>query len=166
MNMRTTISALFVVMMICLVSPVLAGGDDLYQESFPVPAPDMAKATSLESFFLPAQVDNTATTGHGNVQFKVMWNTSTGRYQLLIWSKNSYYGCTGYRQWFDAPAATYFDEWPRRGGALCVGWPPTYSGMNSSMQLLDVDGDGDLDVFQLAETAPEVWTVYLFKNLN
>jgi len=166
MDLKTRMSCLMVLLLVCLVIPAFAGGDDLYQESFPIPEMSMSKATLDQSAFRVATVTNTATTGHGNVQFKVMWNSDTNRYQLLIWSLDSSYGCTGYRQWFDAPTTTYFASWPRRGGALCVGWPPTYAGMNSSMQLLDVDGDGDLDVFQLAEYVPEEWTVYLYQNLN
>ncbi|UCH92457.1 MAG: hypothetical protein JSV88_19465 [Candidatus Aminicenantes bacterium] len=149
--------------------------DDLYQESFPVTFPwqeenlASVNATMDESVFTIATVSNTESTGHGEVQFKVLWNGTTDRYQLLIWSHYSYIpGYIGYRQWFQPPSDNYFTAWPKSGGALPVGWPPTIIGMNKSIQLIDVDEDGDLDVFQLVETetSSEVWTVYLYKNSN
>lgn len=125
----------------------------------------IAKATTAESVYVAATVSNTLTTGHGNVQFKVLWNTSTNAWQILAWSYNSPYGCVGYRQWYQQPVGT-FGSWPRSGGAACVGWPPDITGMNKSMQLIDIDGDGDLDVFQLVETSSQNWVVYLYKNSN
>jgi len=150
--------------------------DDVNKESFTVnlqPVQDdlsYVQATTDESVFTIATVTNTYTTDHGEVQFKVLWNGTTDRYQLLIWShysSNPYY--IGYRQWFQAPSSTYFADWPRSGGALNVGWPPNIAGMNKSIQLLDVDEDGDLDVFQLVQTSttsPYEWKVYLYKNSN
>lgn len=127
-------------------------------------------ATMDESVFLIATVTNTYSTDHGEVQFKVLWNGTTDRYQLLIWSHYCYNSSyIGYRQWFQAPTDNYFAAWPRSGGALNVGWPPTIAGMNKSIQLLDVDEDGDLDVFQLVQTSttsPYEWKVYLYKNSN
>jgi hypothetical protein len=151
--------------------------DDLYQESFPVnlqPAEEQLSfvdATTAEAVFTIATVNNTYTTGHGEVQFKVFWNGATDRYQLVIWSHYGYSGYVGYRQWYQAPSGTYFAAWPRSGGAIGVGWPPspTIIGMNKSIQLLDVDEDGDLDVFQLVQTSttsPYEWKVYLYKNDN
>ena len=37
--------------------------------------------------------------------------------------------------------------------------------VDESVNLLDVDSDGDLDVFQLLETAPNTWTVFLNRAL-
>jgi len=153
-----------------------ASEDDLYHESFPVFMPQeeeqlsSVSATTAEAVFTVATVSDTYSTGHGEVQFKVFWNGTTDRYQLLIWSHYGYLsGYIGYRQWFQAPTNTYFAAWPRSGSALGVGWPPTITGMNSSIQLLDVDEDGDLDVFQLVQTSttsPYQWKVYLYKNDN
>jgi hypothetical protein len=127
------------------------------------------RATTAESIFTVATVSDTYTTGHGEVQFKVFWNGATDRFQLCIWSHYcSVPWYTGYRQWFQAPSGGPFAAWPRSGSARNVGWPPapTIIGMKSSIQLLDVDEDGDLDVFQLVETSSAVWTVYLYKNHN
>ena len=139
----------------------------IYEEETSPAEPDriVATATTADSVYVAATVTNTATTGHGNVQFKVLWNSSTNAWQILAWSYNSYGGCVGYRQWYQQPVGI-FGTWPKSGGALCVGWPPDIAGMNNSMQLIDIDGDGDLDVFQLVETSSQNWTVYLYKNSN
>ncbi|HEX2254029.1 MAG TPA: hypothetical protein VHQ65_12235 [Thermoanaerobaculia bacterium] len=143
----------------------------IYEQEVPTGTAEMerivAAATTAGSVYTAAVITNTSTTGHGNVQFQVLWNSSTGKYQILVWSYNSPYGCVGYRQWFQEPAGV-FGSWPRSGGAACVGWPPStlYPGINNSMQIIDVDADGDLDVFQLVETSSSNWTVYLYKNSN
>lgn len=145
--------------------------DTLYQESFDVPEElsaaeeIMRKATSTDSVFQVAQATNTNTTGHGNVVFRVTYNSSLDRWDLLLWSKDSYGSCAGYRKWYRVDNPT-FGSWPYGGGALCVGWPATYNNMHENIQIIDHDLDGDLDVFVMLETSPKVWTVYLYKNLE
>lgn len=120
-------------------------------------------ATTAESAFVVVAVSNVyGATGHGEVQFKVFWDSTQSQYQALIWS----HGSCAYRQWYVAQATGPFQAWTRRGGAQCVEWPPSYGGMNKSIQLVDVDQDGDLDAFQLMETSTGVWTLYLYKNVN
>ena len=173
MLVNKAVSVIAVIVVVLLGGHLFTGQDTMEIESF-----DLLQAqteqpmetttdAATESVYSILTVTNTHTTGHGNVLFKVLWYGVGNHYQILIWSKFNYSTGQGYRQWFEPTnRAHYFGTWFKRGGALPVGWPPNYTGMNKSMQLIDVDGDGDLDVFQLVEAAPEVWTVYLYKNSN
>jgi hypothetical protein len=150
---------------------------EFYQEPLPMYMSQdeeqlsQVNATTAEAIFTVATVSNTYSTGNGEVQFKVFWNPATDRYQAVIWSHYGPGGAVGFRQWFQAPTTTYFASWPYSGSFLGCGWPPapTIIGMNKSIQLLDVDDDGDLDVFQLVQTSttsPYEWKLYLHKNDN
>lgn len=151
-----------------------ASEDEFSQEALPVSQDEEQLSylnyTTAEAIFTVATVTNTYSTDHGEVLFKVFWNPTTDRYQLLIWSHYNYNpGSIGYRQWFQAPTDNYFAAWPRSGGASGVGWPPSITGMNKCLQFIDVDDDGDLDVFHLVQTStvsPYEWKVYLYKNGN
>jgi hypothetical protein len=71
---------------------------------------------------------------------------------------------SGRRSHFEPGGGGVFAPWPNLGGAFGVGWPPPLNYSNA-FQLLDVDLDGDLDIFHLVETAPDTWTVFLSRTL-
>lgn len=56
-----------------------------------------------------------------------------------------------------------FTPWPNLGGAFGVGWPPPANYTNQ-FQMLDIDLDGDLDVFQILETSANTWSVFLSRT--
>jgi hypothetical protein len=125
-------------------------------------------ANPSESRFVIATATNTDTTGHGNVKFQVCIG-SDGVAFCILWSKYAYNqnnGYKGYRKWYKPRNKDYFATWRYTGGAANVGWPSTRNNMSENIQEIDIDGDGDLEVFVLMETSPKVWKVYCYKNLE
>lgn len=96
-------------------------------------------------------------TGYGNGRFLVFpfFTHTVPNWRLTIWCNAA---GSGRRSHFEPTGGNVFAAWPGVGGAFGVGWPPTPNYTNQ-YQLLDVDSDGDLDVFRIEETAANTWTV-------
>ena len=99
--------------------------------------------------------------GYGNARFIVFPFFANANWRLSIWCNAA---GSGRRSHFEPGVSGLFTTWPGVGGSFGVGWPPTSNYVNQ-YQLLDIDIDGDLDVFQLRETGPDTWSVFLSKAL-
>ncbi|MBX9400714.1 hypothetical protein K4L06_05270 [Lysobacter sp. BMK333-48F3] len=102
-------------------------------------------------------------TGYGNARFIVFpsFGSAPPNWRMTIWCSA---GGSGRRGHFEPGGGGVFTAWPYAGGAFGIGWPasPNYG---NQYQSLDIDSDGDLDVFQLVETAANTWSVYLSRTL-
>ncbi|MEI2453334.1 hypothetical protein ABU614_08040 [Lysobacter firmicutimachus] len=100
--------------------------------------------------------------GYGNARFIVFpsFGSAPPNWRMTIWCNA---GGSGRRGHFEPGSGGVFSAWPYAGGAFGVGWPasPNYG---NQYQSLDIDIDGDLDVFQLVETAANTWSVYLSRT--
>lgn len=101
-------------------------------------------------------------TGYGNARFQVFpsFGSAPPNWRLTIWCSA---GGTGRRGHFEPGTTGVFTAWPYAGGAFGIGWPasPSYG---NQYQSLDIDSDGDLDVFQLLETSANTWSVFLSRT--
>lgn len=122
-----------------------------------------AKASRAELYDPPVNIGTLAcpagSTGYGNARFLVFpfFGGTPPTWRLTIWCNAA---GTGRRSHFEPGAGGLFTAWPGVGGAFGVGWPPPLSYSNQ-YQLLDIDTDGKLDVFQLLETSTNTWSVFL-----
>ncbi len=98
-------------------------------------------------------------TGYGNARFIVFPFFGDANWRLTIWCNDSGIGT---RSHFEPGTGGVFTTWPNVASSTGVGWPPPASYTNQ-YQLLDIDIDGDLDVFRLVETSPNTWSVFLSK---
>ena len=100
--------------------------------------------------------------GYGNARFLIFpsWASSPPNWRLTIWCNA---GGAGRRWHFEPGAGGVFTGWTSLGGAFGIGWPPPANYTNQ-YQMLDIDIDGDLDVFQLLETAPDTWSVFVSRT--
>jgi hypothetical protein len=101
-------------------------------------------------------------TGYGNARFIVFpfFGATPPNWRLTIWCNAA---GSGRRSHFEPGAGVVFVAWPNVGGAFGIGWPPPLSYSNQ-YQMLDIDSDGDLDVFQLLETATNTWSVFVSRT--
>ncbi|MBW8810254.1 MAG: hypothetical protein JF591_15845 [Lysobacter sp.] len=101
-------------------------------------------------------------TGYGNARFIVFpfFTNVVPNYRMTIWCSAAGSGRRGH---FEPGVGGVFVAWPYAGGSFGVGWPASPNHSNQ-YQLLDVDSDGDLDVFQLLETSPNTWSVFLSRT--
>ncbi|RDZ26341.1 hypothetical protein [Lysobacter silvisoli] len=126
-----------------------------------------AHSASAEQYDPPIAIGSIAcpagSTGYGNARFIVFpsWASAPPNWRLTIWCNAA---GAGRRTHFEPGGGGVFAPWPNLGGAFGVGWPPPPS-YGNQFQQLDVDSDGDLDVLQLLETAPNTWTVFLNRAL-
>jgi len=102
-------------------------------------------------------------TGYGNARFQVFPNFggSPAGWRVTIWCSSAGSGRRGH---YEPGAGGLFSAWNYAGGLFGAGWPPPASYANQ-YQSLDIDLDGDLDVFRLVETSANTWTVFLSKTL-
>lgn len=100
--------------------------------------------------------------GYGNARFLIFpsWASSPPNWRLTIWCNAA---GSGRRSHFEPGAGGVFTSWTGLGGAFGIGWPPPANYTNQ-YQMLDIDIDGDLDVFQLLETAPDTWSVFVSRT--
>ena len=96
--------------------------------------------------------------GYGNARFLVFPFFGIANWRLTIWCA----GSGGYRSHYEPGVGGLFTTWPGAGSASGIGWPPSVSYSNQ-YQLLDIDTDGDLDVFRLVETSTNTWAVFVSK---
>lgn len=101
-------------------------------------------------------------TGYGNARFVVFpsFGSAPPNWRLTIWCNAA---GSGRRSHFEPGVGGVFTTWPGVGGAFGVGWPPPPV-YGNQYQMLDIDIDGDLDVFQLIETATNTWTVFVSRT--
>jgi hypothetical protein len=122
-----------------------------------------AKASRAELYDPPVNIGTLAcpagSTGYGNARFLVFpfFGGTPPTWRLTIWCNAA---GTGRRSHFEPGVGGLFTTWPGVGGSFGVGWPPPASYTNQ-YQLLDIDTDGKLDVFQLLETSTNTWSVFL-----
>ncbi|HEV7506434.1 MAG TPA: hypothetical protein VGS07_16155 [Thermoanaerobaculia bacterium] len=100
-------------------------------------------------------------TGYDNARFLVFpfFGATPPNWRLTIWCNA---GGSGFRSHFEPGVGGVFTTWPGAGSAFGIGWPPS-ANYGNQYQLLDIDIDGDLDVFELRETATNTWSVFLSK---
>ena len=121
-----------------------------------------AEPSRAEQYDAPLLIASLAcpagSTGYGNARFIVFpsFGSAPPNWRLTIWCNAA---GAGRRSHFE-PNAGVFAVWPNIGGAFGVGWPPP-TNYGNQYQLLDIDSDGDLDVFQLLETAANTWAVFV-----
>ncbi len=102
-------------------------------------------------------------TGYGNARFLVFpyFSSTPAHFRLSFWCSA---GGSGTRAHYQPGAGGVFTTWNYYAGSSGVGWPaaPNYG---NSFQSIDIDFDGDLDIMELRETAPNTWTVFLNRAL-
>jgi len=99
-------------------------------------------------------------TGYDNARFVVFPFFGNANWRLTIWCNA---GGSGSRHHFEPGAGGVFTTWPNVANSFGVGWPPSATYVNQ-YQELDIDIDGDLDMFRLVETSPNTWSVFLSKK--
>jgi hypothetical protein len=126
-----------------------------------------AGASRAEQYDPPINIATLAcpagSSGFGNARFIIFpsWGSTPPNWRLTIWCNAA---GSGRRSHFEPGGGGVFTAWPNLGGAFGIGWPPPLNYTNH-FQMLDIDNDGDLDVFELQETAPDTWTVFLNRTL-
>ncbi len=99
-------------------------------------------------------------TGYGNARFIVFPFFGNANWRLTIWCNAA---GSGMRIHYEPGVGGVFTTWPGAGSASGIGWPPSAI-YGNQYQLLDIDIDGDLDVFRLVETSTNTWSVFLSKT--
>jgi hypothetical protein len=125
-----------------------------------------AQAAQADQYDPPINIATLAcpagSTGYGNARFIVFpsFGSAPPNWRLTIWCSAAGSGRRGH---FEPGTSGVFTTWPYAGGAFGVGWPasPAYG---NQYQSLDIDIDGDLDVFQLVETSANTWSVFLSRR--
>ncbi len=119
-------------------------------------------AARAESYDAPINIATLAcpagSTGFDNARFVIFpfFGGTPANWRLTLWCNAAGSGRRGH---FEPGSGGVGSTWAYAGGAFGVGWPAS-PGYGNQYQLLDIDGDGDLDVFQLSETAANTWSVF------
>ena len=125
-----------------------------------------AQTSRAEQYDAPVSIASLAcpagSTGYGNARFLVFpfFGGTPPTWRLTIWCNAA---GSGRRSHFEPGVGGVFTTWTNVGGSFGVGWPPPAS-YGNQYQMLDIDTDGDLDVFQLLETSANTWAVFLSKR--
>jgi hypothetical protein len=137
----------FLVGILLLLALWLGGAEPARAEQYDAPV-------LIASLACPA-----GSTGYGNARFITFpfFGGAPPTWRLTIWCNAA---GAGRRSHFEPGVGGVLVPWTNVGGSFGVGWPPPLS-YGNQYQLLDIDTDGDLDVFQLLETAANTWAVFL-----
>ncbi|HEX4966757.1 MAG TPA: hypothetical protein VF173_38455 [Thermoanaerobaculia bacterium] len=123
-----------------------------------------AGASRAEQYDAPINIATVAcpagSTGYGNARFIVFPFFGDANWRLTIWCNAA---GSGLRSHFEPGAGGVLTAWPNVASASGIGWPPPAS-YGNQYQMLDIDIDGDLDVFRLVETSPNTWSVFLSRR--
>jgi len=122
-----------------------------------------APSASAEMYDPPVNIATNVcpagSSGYGNTRFIVFPNFSAtpANFRLTFWCSA---GGVGRRVHYAPGAGGVLSPWVSNSASSGVGWPaaPNYG---NQFQMIDIDFDGDLDMLQLLETAPDTWTVFL-----
>lgn len=100
--------------------------------------------------------------GYGNARFLIFpfFTNTVPSWRLTIWCNAA---GSGRRRHFEPGTGGVFTAWTDVSGSFGVGWPPPASYTNQ-YQMLDIDSDGDLDVFQILETGTDTWSVFVSRT--
>jgi hypothetical protein len=120
-----------------------------------------AEPARAEQYDAPVLIASVAcpagSAGYGNARFITFPFFGVANWRLTIWCNAA---GAGFRSHFQPGGGGVLVPWPGAGSSFGVGWPPTPN-YGNQYQLLDIDTDGDLDVFQLLETSANTWAVFL-----